>query len=206
MPFEVLPRLACCGVRSVFLRQPTGRGVSRRKLLPLNRLRTSSHASCRRPLAKLFSVSAPVSRVPAQLTAACSGGFGKATNATTVPKRGGPLLRWSVISCWSPEWGRSRGALGKVAFPRRRLECGSRQLLNSRPAMEQPAPEFSVGEPVRVVPNERCHTPRQGKVERVIWHHKDQQYNYYLSEAGKRISKRYLAADLQPDPGREAGG
>jgi hypothetical protein len=72
--------------------------------------------------------------------------------------------------------------------------------------MEIPAPEFSVGEPVCVVPNERCHTPRQGQVERVIWHHKDQQYNYYLSEAGKRISKRYLAADLQPDPGRESGG
>ena len=97
------PRLACCGVQSVFQRRLTGRGVNRRKLLPLNRLRTSSHASFRRPLAKLFSVSAPVSRVPARLTAACLGGFGNHSNATTVPKPLGPLLRWSVISCWSLE-------------------------------------------------------------------------------------------------------
>ena len=107
MPFEVLPRLACCGVRSVFQRGPTGRGVNRRKLLPLNRLRTSSHASFRRPLAKLFSVSAPVNRVPARLTAACSGGFGNHSYATTVPKKAPPLLGWSVTKsgmvskcCW----------------------------------------------------------------------------------------------------------
>jgi hypothetical protein len=55
--------------------------------------------------------------------------------------------------------------------------------------MELPPQEFNVGEQVRVVLNERCRTPRQGQVERVIWHHKDQQYNYYLIEAGQRISK-----------------
>lgn len=109
MPFEVLPRLACCGVQSAFQRRLTGRGISRRKLLPLNRLRTSLHASFRRPLAKLFSVSAPVSRVPARLTAACLGGFGNHSNATTVPKPMPPLLRWCVSMCATPGGGVKMG-------------------------------------------------------------------------------------------------
>lgn len=99
MPCEGLPRLACCGARSVFRAATDWEVASRRKLLPLNRLRTDSLASFRRPLAKLFSVSAPVSRVPAQLTAACSGGFGNALNATTMPKSGIPLLRWCYSRC-----------------------------------------------------------------------------------------------------------
>ncbi len=51
MPCEVLPRLACCGARSAFPRLLAGRVASRRKLLPLNRLRASSLASLCRPLA-----------------------------------------------------------------------------------------------------------------------------------------------------------
>ena len=96
MPCEGLSRLACCGARSVFQAATDWEAASRRKLLPLNRLRTDSIASFRRPLAKLFSVSAPVSRVPARLTAACSGGFRNPHNATTMPKSLIPLLRWAV--------------------------------------------------------------------------------------------------------------
>ena len=102
MPCEGLSRLACCGVRSVFRAATDWEAASRRKLLPLNRLRTDSIASFRRPLAKLFSVSAPVSRVPARLTAACSGGFGNPLNATTMPKSLGPLLRWCGDKCGGP--------------------------------------------------------------------------------------------------------
>ena len=42
MPYEVLPRLACCGVRSAIQATPDWEVASRRKLLPLNRLRTHS--------------------------------------------------------------------------------------------------------------------------------------------------------------------
>jgi hypothetical protein len=109
MPCEGLSRLACCGARSVFRAATDWEVASRRKLLPLNRLRTDSIASFRRPLAKLFSVSAPVSRVPAQLTAACSGGFGNPLNASSVPKSLIPLLRSWSSKCAAPklrlEWG-----------------------------------------------------------------------------------------------------
>ncbi len=61
-----------------------------------------------------------------------------------------------------------------------------------------PAPKFAIGQRVRVVLNARNHTPHEGIIRNIIWHHKDQRHNYYLVENGKKISKRYYDDDLQP--------
>ena len=46
--------------------------------------------------------------------------------------------------------------------------------------------------------NDRNRTPHTGNVVRSVWHVKDERYYYYLvDEAGKKISKRYPAEDLQ---------
>ena len=63
--------------------------------------------------------------------------------------------------------------------------------------MDKPEPEFRVGQSVRVQLNERNRTPHAGTVRQVIWHHKDARYHYYLEEGGRRVSKRYLAEDLE---------
>lgn len=58
-------------------------------------------------------------------------------------------------------------------------------------------PEFPVGTPVRVVPNEgRNTTLHAGTVREAIWHSKEECWNYYLNVGGKKVSKRYLASDL----------
>ena len=49
------------------------------------------------------------------------------------------------------------------------------------------------------VPGVRGHTARRGTVRQVIWHHKDGCFHYYIEEAGKRVSKRYRAEDLEAD-------
>jgi hypothetical protein len=57
--------------------------------------------------------------------------------------------------------------------------------------------EFPVGTTVRVVPNEgRNTTLHSGRVCKVIWHAKNECWNYYLEVEGKKVSKRYLASDL----------
>jgi len=63
-----------------------------------------------------------------------------------------------------------------------------------------PTPEFAVGDRVAVRVNERNRTSHVGKVRRVTWHFKDSRYNYYLSEGGKKVSKRYFAEDLERVP------
>jgi hypothetical protein len=64
------------------------------------------------------------------------------------------------------------------------------------PKRTMPLPAFSVGQRVRVILNERNKTLRIGEVRNVIWHHKDQRYNYYLEETGKKVAKRYFEEDL----------
>lgn len=60
-----------------------------------------------------------------------------------------------------------------------------------------PPPRFPAGTAVRVVPNSgRNETLFAGKVREVIWHHKHGLWNYYLEADGRRVSKRYLEADL----------
>jgi hypothetical protein len=57
--------------------------------------------------------------------------------------------------------------------------------------------EFKVGDHVAVRLNDRNRTPHVGEVREVIWHFKDARYNYYLSEGGKKVHKRYFAEDLE---------
>jgi hypothetical protein len=63
--------------------------------------------------------------------------------------------------------------------------------------VERPEPRFRVGQPVRVILNERNRTPHVGAIREVVWHFKDGRYNYYLEESGRRVSKRYLDEDLE---------
>jgi hypothetical protein len=64
---------------------------------------------------------------------------------------------------------------------------------------ERPVPRFAVGQRVSVVINERNTTQHAGAIREVIWHFKEQRYNYYLIEGGKKVSKRYLEDDLKPE-------
>jgi hypothetical protein len=63
---------------------------------------------------------------------------------------------------------------------------------------DAPPPAFAIGQPVRVILNQRNHTPHLGAIRKVIWHHKDQRYHYYIRENGKNVSKRYFDDDLEP--------
>jgi hypothetical protein len=63
----------------------------------------------------------------------------------------------------------------------------------------RPKPRFAVGQAVRVVLNERNTTAHSGTVQEIIWHFKDQRYNYYLVENGRKVSKRYFEDDLEPE-------
>ncbi len=60
-----------------------------------------------------------------------------------------------------------------------------------------PPPEYAVGDQVRVVPSDHHSTQHTGTIREVIWHFKDGCYNYYIEENGKKVSTRYLAADLE---------
>ena len=62
----------------------------------------------------------------------------------------------------------------------------------------KPAPKFAIRETVRVLLNDRNRTAHRGTVREVIWHFKDERYNYYIVEDGKKISKRYFDDDLEP--------
>ena len=62
---------------------------------------------------------------------------------------------------------------------------------------DQNLPLFPVGTKVRVLPKSGRNTPREGEVERAIYHHKDRRWNYYLRCGGKKVSKRYVALDLK---------
>jgi hypothetical protein len=57
-------------------------------------------------------------------------------------------------------------------------------------------PHFRIGDPVQVVVNAKNITPRSGKVRDFIWHYKNGEWTYLISENGKAISKRYLKSDL----------
>jgi hypothetical protein len=63
--------------------------------------------------------------------------------------------------------------------------------------MDRAEPDFSIGERVRVVLNDRNRTPHDGTILAAIWHHKQRRFHYYLQEGGRKVSKRYSAEDLQ---------
>lgn len=63
--------------------------------------------------------------------------------------------------------------------------------------MDRPEPEFTIGQRVRVVLNERNRTPHEGAIRAAVWHHKQGRFHYYLQEGGRKVSKRYAAEDLR---------
>lgn len=60
-----------------------------------------------------------------------------------------------------------------------------------------PTAEYVIGDRVRVVPSEHHSTLHSGIIRAVIRHFKDVQFNYYLEVKGKKVSTRYLSADLE---------
>lgn len=53
-------------------------------------------------------------------------------------------------------------------------------------------PTFTYGEAVSPV----GHSDIIGKIEDIIWHFKNNEYNYYISSDDIKISKRYCSGDL----------
>ena len=56
---------------------------------------------------------------------------------------------------------------------------------------------FTVGDSVNVRVNARNHSPHTGRITEKLWHSKFQLWYYYLQNPdGRKVSKRYTAADL----------
>ena len=75
------------------------------------------------------------------------------------------------------------------------IGCCCRSLRPDVP--DRPEPKFHQGQHVRVILNERNRTPHSGTIRQIIWHFKDQRYNYYLEEDSKNVAKRYFDCDLE---------
>ena len=60
-------------------------------------------------------------------------------------------------------------------------------------------PRFPEGTRVRVLERGGRNTERIGVVRRVVFHHKDRCWNYYLKSGERSVSKRYVAQDLELD-------
>lgn len=56
---------------------------------------------------------------------------------------------------------------------------------------------FREGDIVEVIVNVRNTTYHSGVINKVIYHFKEKEWNYYISENGKKISKRYYYKDLR---------
>jgi hypothetical protein len=66
---------------------------------------------------------------------------------------------------------------------------------------ELPPPTFHDGQHVQVVLNDHNRTPHLGTIRTKVWHYKDQRWYFFLrDDTGRKISKRYAAADLQAAP------
>jgi hypothetical protein len=61
----------------------------------------------------------------------------------------------------------------------------------------KPLPVFPVGTEVEVIVNAKNLTYHKGTICEVNWHHKNEVWNYYLKENGKKVKKRYLEQDLR---------
>lgn len=48
-------------------------------------------------------------------------------------------------------------------------------------------PQFSIGQKIRVIVNDKNKTERLGTIREQVWHYKDCTYNYYLEENGKKF-------------------
>ena len=50
---------------------------------------------------------------------------------------------------------------------------------------------------VEVIVNAKNITCHKGVIRQIIWHSKDQRWHFWLEEDGRKVSKRYAAADLR---------
>lgn len=55
-------------------------------------------------------------------------------------------------------------------------------------------PRFQFGQRIRV----KSHPEREGTIRGIAWHFKNDSPMYFLQIAGKQVSKRYWAEDLEP--------
>lgn len=58
-------------------------------------------------------------------------------------------------------------------------------------------PLFREGDMVEVIVNAKNITYHKGIIHTVVYHFKDKEWNYYICENNKKVSKRYCAADLK---------
>ncbi len=56
---------------------------------------------------------------------------------------------------------------------------------------------YQVGDCVEVILNTQNKTPHIGIIRDIIWHHKYEEWNYFIEVNGKKVSKRYLESDLR---------
>lgn len=67
------------------------------------------------------------------------------------------------------------------------------------PESQTARPRFHIGDRVRVVGSDVNQTARRGEVRDQIWHHKNAAWTYFITENGRKISKRYWESDLESD-------
>ena len=70
--------------------------------------------------------------------------------------------------------------------------------------VDLPESKFEIDDEVETVGDQ--HTFRRGLIRDRIWHHKANEWHYYLEVDGKRVSKRYTAADLKRKSEQVSGG
>ena len=58
-------------------------------------------------------------------------------------------------------------------------------------------PLFREGDMVEVIVNAKNTTYHKGIIHTVIYHFKDREWNYYICENNKKVSKRYCEVDLK---------
>lgn len=58
-------------------------------------------------------------------------------------------------------------------------------------------PLFRQDNLVEVIVNARNSTYHKGIIHTIIYHYQDKDWNYYISENGKKVSKRYYSRDLR---------
>ncbi|WP_410495515.1 hypothetical protein QTL86_16730 [Cellulosilyticum sp. ST5] len=58
-------------------------------------------------------------------------------------------------------------------------------------------PLFREGDMVEVIVNAKNITYHKGIIHTVTYHSKDREWNYFICENNKKVSKRYYAADLK---------
>ncbi|MCN9244068.1 hypothetical protein NGF19_25355 [Streptomyces sp. RY43-2] len=111
-----------------------------------------------------------------------------------------------LLPCGAVHDASAAGSLLRAALDGDRLTDQARAAVLAGDGAKLPAPEFQHGQRVHVVVNDRNHTPHRGTVGEKVWHYRDQRWYFFLrDESGRKIRKRYSAADLEVCPVESAG-